>query len=100
MTWQPWFINIGTVLVILSAIWQLGRKIGRQEQAMKQIKVKVEMNEVTLLAHTAELSNGKGDFKVITEKFKGVEDKLDGLASGQKEIRDLFIQHITHRDMK
>jgi hypothetical protein len=97
MIWQQWWGDAGAVVAILSAIWALGRKIGKQEQAMKHIKDKVALHDTTLIAHTAELSNGKGDFKVITEKFIGVGNKLDGLADGQKEIRDLLVQHITKR---
>ena len=92
MNWQPW-TDIGAVLVILGAIYALGRKIGSQEQKMKAIHAKVESHGITISAHTSQLADGQGNFKVIDEK-------LDGLKEGQKEMRDLLIQHITHKESK
>lgn len=90
MTWQPW-TDIGAVLVILGAIYALGRKIGRQEQKMKSLSIKVESHETTIISHTAQLAQGEGNFRVINSK-------LDTIKDGQKEMRDLLIQHITHKE--
>jgi hypothetical protein len=86
--WQKWWGDAGAVVAILGAIWALGKKIGRQEHAMKQIKVKVECHDITLTAHTAELADGKGNFKVI-------DNKLDNIKEGQKELREILIEHVS-----
>lgn len=90
MIWQQWWGDAGAVVTILGAIWVLGKKIGRQEQTMKQIKTTVECHEVTLTVHTEELADGKGSFKVI-------DNKLDNIKEGQKELREILIEHVSRR---
>jgi hypothetical protein len=99
MTWQFDAAGFAALLVtVVSFGWRQARRQGMLTKDFKQIREEVHDHAITLTDHTAQLANGKGDFKVITEKFKGVEDKLDGLGTGQKEIRDLLITHITKRD--
>lgn len=61
---------------------------GAHAERLKDMNKAIMAHAETLASHTAQLAAGEGNFKVI-------DSKLDTIKEGQKEIRDLFIQHIT-----
>lgn len=75
--------------------WRSAKARGAQEKTLKDMADLIIDHGKTLAAHTAQLADGEGNFKVIVQNFEFVKDGLKDVKEAQKETNKLIIEHIT-----
>ncbi|MBE3064816.1 MAG: hypothetical protein IMZ69_07335 [Spirochaetes bacterium] len=79
-TWEP-ITALGTAFATVITLFGFGikqaRNRGAQEEWKREISKEVGNMNVILAAHTADLAQHEGSFKVIDNKLDNIIDRMD-----------------------